>query len=300
MAARIMVLNLTGASAQNWDLCVENQMIAAKDKRTPRVAPGDDIFVYVSQPRPALIGHMLALGDKQSFNAPSDAPWHDGATYLDFIPVEVITNLEADRVDVTWSQLQSVGGFAGQANTVPKIVDPAKIAALRQLVGTDPSVIEEVTRGVLDAPQLKEDLRERGRREVVRRQGQRAFRNMLLTAYSSTCAVTGTAEPSVLEAAHIHRYMGPHSNIASNGLLLRADIHTLFDLFLMTIKTDGQHYDVVISPTVVDPGYANLAGRLHHLPTAAGDRPSPTALADHNRDFDDAERARAASAAVSV
>lgn len=295
-----MVLNLTGASAQNWDLCVENQMIAAKDKRTPRVAPGDDIFVYVSKPRPALIGHMLALDDKQPFNAPSEVPWHDGATYLDFIPVEVITNLETDRVDVTWSQLQSAGGFAGQANTVPKITDPARIAALRQLVGTDASVIEDVTRNLLEAPHLGDDLRARGRREVVRRQGQRAFRNMLLTAYDSTCAVTGTAEPSVLEAAHIHRYMGPHSNLVSNGLLLRADIHTLFDLFLMTIKTDGQHYDVVIAPTVVDPVYATLAGRLGHLPTGSNDRPSRTALADHNRDFDNAERARTASAAVTV
>ncbi|EAN8121017.1 HNH endonuclease, partial [Salmonella enterica] len=40
----------------------------------------------------------------------------------------------------------------------------------------------------------------------------------------------------VLEAAHIHPYLGEKTNVVSNGLLLRADVHTLFDLGLLWVN----------------------------------------------------------------
>nr|WP_246387168.1 HNH endonuclease signature motif containing protein [Litorivivens lipolytica] len=74
---------------------------------------------------------------------------------------------------------------------------------------------------------------------IKSRRGQAAFRLELLNEYSHSCAVTGSRVLSVLEAAHIV----PHSEVtdysADNGLLLRSDIHTLFDLGFITVSDDG-------------------------------------------------------------
>src|SRR5205823_2979542 len=75
---------------------------------------------------------------------------------------------------------------------------------------------------------------EDGRRRIqASRQGQFAFRAALIEAYGGRCAMTGCDILEVLEAAHIVPYRGPSTNAVSNGLLLRADIHTLFDLGLI-------------------------------------------------------------------
>lgn len=70
------------------------------------------------------------------------------------------------------------------------------------------------------------------------RLGQGSFRALVTNAYSRRCSVTGERTLPVLEAAHIRSYAdsGPHS--ASNGLLLRADLHRLFDRHYITITTD--------------------------------------------------------------
>jgi hypothetical protein len=80
------------------------------------------------------------------------------------------------------------------------------------------------------------DARARVRRDIVARQGQSRFRDALMRAYGGRCAVTGCDSPYALEAAHIRPYRGEHTNVVSNGLLLRADIHTLFDLGLLAVN----------------------------------------------------------------
>ena len=55
----------------------------------------------------------------------------------------------------------------------------------------------------------------------------------LLEAHSGRCAVAGFDAAAALEGAHLRPYLGPGSNAVTNGLLLRADIHTLFDLGLL-------------------------------------------------------------------
>ena len=76
---------------------------------------------------------------------------------------------------------------------------------------------------------------ERTFREVVRaiRSGQPNFRKKLLKAYGRKCAVTGADVEQCLEAAHIAGYSGPRSNDIGNGILLRADLHCLFDAGLI-------------------------------------------------------------------
>lgn len=73
------------------------------------------------------------------------------------------------------------------------------------------------------------------------RSGQTKFREQLLSHYNG-CAITGCQVPQALEAAHIIPYcLMPKGKkyLKSNGLLLRADIHTLFDFNLIKINLDN-------------------------------------------------------------
>ena len=73
---------------------------------------------------------------------------------------------------------------------------------------------------------------------VTLRQCQPAFRNALMDAYERRCAITGCTIDAVLEAAHISPYRGIKTNHVTNGLLLRADIHTMFDCGLIKVHGD--------------------------------------------------------------
>jgi len=70
------------------------------------------------------------------------------------------------------------------------------------------------------------------------RLGQGAFRVLVTEAYARRCAVTGERTLPVLEAAHIKPFAksGPHQ--VNNGLLLRSDLHTLFDRGYVTVTPD--------------------------------------------------------------
>jgi predicted restriction endonuclease len=61
------------------------------------------------------------------------------------------------------------------------------------------------------------------------RRGQPAFRRRLLAAYEGTCCISGWAPEAVLEAAHIQEHSKAGLNSMANGLLLRSDLHALFD-----------------------------------------------------------------------
>lgn len=70
------------------------------------------------------------------------------------------------------------------------------------------------------------------------RLGQGTFRVLVTEAYARRCAITGERTLPVLEAAHIKPYSenGPH--LISNGLLLRSDLHILFDEGYVTVTED--------------------------------------------------------------
>ncbi len=90
-----------------------------------------------------------------------------------------------------------------------------------------------------EPPASDADARQRLLAEIVRRQGQPLFRLRLLDAYDGRCAVTGEAAEQVLEADHVRPYRGPQSHEVSVGLLLRADLHTLFDRHLVSVDAAG-------------------------------------------------------------
>lgn len=132
-------------------------------------------------------------------------------------------------------------------------------------------------------PENIQDARERTLASIVRRQGQAEFRKKLLEAYDNCCCITDCDVNIALEAAHIVSYQGSDTNHISNGLLLRADIHTLFDLHQISVNPDSK--EVVISSNLFNTCYAHLAGRLLKHPQDEASQPSKEALKQHYEKF---------------
>ncbi|MDZ4723882.1 MAG: HNH endonuclease [candidate division Zixibacteria bacterium] len=128
-------------------------------------------------------------------------------------------------------------------------------------------------------PDSHEDARQRVDRSIAIRRGQAEFRSLLLRAYNSSCAITGCDAVEALEAAHIMPYKGVEWNHITNGLLLRADIHVLFDLALMAIDPDS--LCVVLASSLRNSSYAEIEGSRITSPKDPLALPSQAALAKH-------------------
>lgn len=121
-------------------------------------------------------------------------------------------------------------------------------------------------------------------RPVAPRLGQGTFRVSVTDAYGRACAVTGEHSLPALEAAHIQSYAesGPHE--VCNGILLRADLHRLFDTGYVTV-TPEHHLEV--SPQLRADfsngrSYYPLHGAALRLPPERGDHPARQYLTWHN------------------
>lgn len=99
------------------------------------------------------------------------------------------------------------------------------------------------------------------RRSLVRvRRGQRQFRAHLLSSQGSTCAFTGGAPERVLDAGHLYSYARLGEHHAHGGLMLRRDIHRLFDDGMLAVDPITLRIDVD-SELAAFPQYACLDGR---------------------------------------
>lgn len=121
-------------------------------------------------------------------------------------------------------------------------------------------------------PDSIDDQRERSIRAIRVRRGQADFRAALLEAYGRRCAITGCAVEDVLEAAHITPYLGFPTNHVSNGLLLRTDLHTLFDCGLLAIEPVTR--TVVVADSLRASSYAKLDGKQLRAPNEEAKSPS--------------------------
>lgn len=119
------------------------------------------------------------------------------------------------------------------------------------------------------------------RRAIRYRQDQ--FREKLLVAYDGACAVSGYAVEPALQAAHISSYRGPKSQAVSNGLLLRADIHLLYDAHLASVDPETMKF--VIAPKISDSAYSEYDRTELRLPFRASDLPSSRRLETHFAEF---------------
>ena len=91
------------------------------------------------------------------------------------------------------------------------------------------------------------------------RRNQEKFKALLKNEWDAQCALSKCTEEAVLEAAHIIPYSEGGSYSKSNGLLLRADIHALFDAYLLSIDKDGR---VHVADSIKDIAYTSLQDQL--------------------------------------
>lgn len=128
-----------------------------------------------------------------------------------------------------------------------------------------------------------EDARQRRDASIVARPGQEAFRQALLKAYGQHCVITDCDAEAALDAAHIVPYQGEATNHPSNGLLLRKDVHSLFDRYLLSINPDT--YTIEIAPDLSNTCYQSLQGKLIRLPQEKAYIPAQSALKHHYTQF---------------
>lgn len=117
-----------------------------------------------------------------------------------------------------------------------------------------------------------------------RRLGQGAFRLLVVDAYGRKCPVSGEKALPVLQSAHIRPVTQGGQHRIDNGLLLRSDIHTLFDRGYVTITPAGQFRASRRLKADYDNGepYYALESRPVTLPTDVSDQPARTFLEWHN------------------
>lgn len=187
-----------------------------------------------------------------------------------------------DAYHVAWLDKQSLATLAPQIVKSERGVAPVPLGLLAKLGLGQKSALQEFvdTEPTTSTPQFdpadQKDARKRIVAEVVRRQGQRSFRNSLMKAYGIRCAVTGCSVSWVLQAAHISPYQGPHTNKPDNGLLLRADIHTLFDLGLLSVNPTT--LVIRVAKQITEPEYRAFDGQKLFVGNIA---PSAAALKEH-------------------
>lgn len=110
------------------------------------------------------------------------------------------------------------------------------------------------------------------------RRGQRRFRDSLLRAYGRKCGISGCSATEVLEAAHIDPHWRAGINSLDNGLLLRADLHILFDEH--RIRIHPTTLEIHVSEGLRDTEYAMFHGRSLRERDDGG-RPSEQYLQTH-------------------
>jgi predicted RNA-binding protein with PUA-like domain len=210
------------------------------------------------------------------------------------------------RVDVSYTQILPNPIFKEQLSKLPSLRDlsilhppvrgtnfkvtGAEWKVLQKLI-TQKKAAKPLSKSVLldnDSevfdPKNTEDARRRISASICERRGQPVFRKKLLTIFGGRCIITDCDVEDALEAAHIIPYKGDHTNHPANGVLLRADIHTLFDLCLIAIDTKTMQ--LLLSPALKNSSYRNLAGKRLRLPKIIGsDKARLQALDIHRNEF---------------
>ncbi|WP_424634698.1 HNH endonuclease [Enterobacter hormaechei] len=184
-------------------------------------------------------------------------------------------NLRNTRYELYIQELHGIWDIGGDGKT------PVQIAVPRTY---DRLVLEVRDELFTESPEDEGDIRLKALREVIVREGQPVFRRKLIEAYDGRCAVTGCSIQVLLEAAHITPYAGSWHTRAQHGLLLKTDIHTLFDRGLFWIDDELK---IRISEQLTGTEYAELDGRYLRLPKDKKDWPLITHLQNHRQYWSD-------------
>lgn len=115
------------------------------------------------------------------------------------------------------------------------------------------SIIEQKINSGIEEEATNDDLENIHQFARRIRKGQPKFRKNLIKLYEGKCAVTNCSISEVLEAAHILRHSVSGINHTSNGILLRSDIHSLFDL--NKIKINPFSYLIEVDMSLKNSNY---------------------------------------------
>ncbi|MET3523972.1 HNH endonuclease [Mesorhizobium abyssinicae] len=176
-------------------------------------------------------------------------PGPSGSSLLDFLK----GNRHRRTIEVSDEDISQFWKAIGETERQRQ----ARIAAYARSM---PTTAEEDALKV-DAERIAEGF-ERRFATVETRPQQAAFRLALVRLYGARCLVSGNRVEAVIEAAHIVPFSEgiEFRNDIGNGLLLRADIHALFDKALISIRpVDGR---LAIASPLRGTSYENLEGRL--------------------------------------
>lgn len=149
-----------------------------------------------------------------------------------------------------------------------------EVEQLRDLFGPKTTGPADAAADLADQAQQRGWLEDAVRYGAIKaRRGQADFRARLLTAYGRRCCISGCRVEALLEAAHIRPHAEAPNYDTRNGLLRRADLHTLYDLHLLGVDEYG---NVLLSPEVTDPYYRELVRKVRRIspPDRGEDRPS--------------------------
>jgi putative restriction endonuclease len=259
--------------ASNWDICKAAGLFGTTSSSAGGAVAGDELFIW--QSGQGWMAHCMLTADAFKPGV-GEAPWPEPARYRYVMPMRVISE-QAVPTPMSQQEMQEELDLPGvRLPQFPKLTNTRALDRLRRIF--PPTV---------PAPSVDDfftgDTRLIAQRAIAIRRGQSQFRQGLIEAYDGSCAISGSRTLAVLEAAHIDPYRGDHTNHTANGLLLRADVHTLFDLQLITVLPVGV---VRTAPDLAGSEYEDFDERLLRKSPASDTSPDPMALARHNAGCD--------------
>ncbi|WP_197023615.1 HNH endonuclease [Rhodococcus sp. UNC363MFTsu5.1] len=264
---------------ENWERAVDYQLWDLKKRRA--IKRGDDVFFWQS-PNRGFRGWTRAVTDSTD-GTPDPRPWipKDKTQYVQRFYFDVVSNTP---VAGKWGDFFKNTTVKAGPNTAPvEVTNTNDEAYLRGLFLPTIDVKQvpvdvEVDLKKYAAYLSEDDRRLLANRLVSVREGQPAFRASLIAAYGGCCAITGTSVLPVLQAAHIAPYRGAHSNEVTNGILLRSDLHTLFDTKHLAITAQLR---IEVDPELQESSYWEFNGHPLRQPAKRSEMPNAEALQLH-------------------
>lgn len=175
------------------------------------------------------VGSMRELNDRIWHYKGADGRHDPNASVTCIILTDVFYFEEADYLDISdqWSN-SIVAGKTFRGKEASELVREVQL----RLAGIG---AEALPSGESAVPAARPGVK------IVsakRRPGQGAFRTLVANAYQRRCAITGERSVPVLQAAHIRSFSEEGPNTVDNGVLMRSDMHALFDAGYLTIDYD--------------------------------------------------------------
>jgi hypothetical protein len=223
------------------------------------------------RPEPEVREYLFFLSEPVALNLPC-------AELADYLPAgsAEISRMSAESIDRIEADFGGIERFVRRRLLNTSVGGPVlDMSGMIRISERDMAKLQ------LLEPQNSKEGRQAVIDTIIKRRGHPGFRQALLDAYEHRCAITNFTAVDALEAAYIVPFRGKSTHHASNGLLLRADVHTLFDLG--KIAVDTKTMSVVICDDLMETSYRILAGRPLRYPRDESQRPSPEALDLHRR-----------------